>query len=444
MDKIPPKDLKKPDDSPLDWLNSLERLGINFGLERVHAILDLLSNPEKNLVVIHITGTNGKGSVAAFISKILEVAGYMVGLYTSPHLQDVRERIQLNGKLIGNDELLSLLRQIRIFNQTLDLKLTYFEVLTVAALAYFREKNVNYAVLEAGMGGRLDATNVVENVLVSIITNIDYEHTDYLGTMLSQIAYEKAGIIRDKGAVVTGAERIARETIATVCASREAKLYALGKEIKFTKDQEFNYTGINQNFSNLEIGLLGEHQYFNAALSIAAIEILISKGAAISEKHIRRGLKEVYWPGRMELFGVNIFDKKLKVVLEGAHNPQGMEILRKNLVKKVIPHQKLILVVGIFKDKDADEMFKQIAPAVSELIITQSSNNPRACPAEELKPIARHYIAEEKIKVFSDLSSALKEAFYTAGEKDLICIAGSLYLVGEVRTLFMEMGRKTA
>ncbi len=260
--------------------------------------------------------------------------------------------------------------------------------------------------------------------------------------MISQIAYEKAGIVREKGAVVTGAEGMARDTVASVCASRGAKLYSLGQEIKFTKDQKFAYSGINQNFSNLEIGLLGEHQYFNASLSIAAIEILLIRGAAVSEKHIRQGLKEVYWPGRLELFAVDIFEKKLKVVLDGAHNSDAMEVLKNNLAKRIIPYQKLILIIAILKDKDADAMFRQIASVAGEVIITQSTNNQRACPAEELKTIAGHYIAEEKIKIFSDPSSALKEAFYIAGEKDLICITGSLYLVGEVRALFVEMGRE--
>ncbi|MFB0526667.1 MAG: folylpolyglutamate synthase/dihydrofolate synthase family protein [bacterium] len=434
----------------LDYLSASEHLGIKLGLSNIKKLLRASGIGDEKFRIIHITGTNGKGSVAIFLSSILKQAGFRVGLYTSPHLVDFRERIQVDGKYISKrkaSELLSqLLFLIRTSRAKFSLEPTYFEIMTALALQYFSQANVEIAILEVGMGGRLDATNVFKHSLVSIITNINHEHTDYLGKRISDISREKAGIIKKNGIVITGVkQKGALEIIKGVCQKKKTRLFCLGKDIKVQQInqrrnadnlydfQMFNYQGIFDSFRDLKIKLLGRHQMENAALALGAIEALRLRGIQVAENHLRKGLENAIWPGRLEVMNyVNGKGENCRVVLDGAHNPAAMRSLKNALLEGVIPHRRIILVLGILKDKDVRKMVPEIVPLCQEAMVT-SPNTERGLDKNLLRREVVNYLPSGRVRVENDVGEALMRALEIAGRDDLICVTGSFYTVGEAR-----------
>jgi len=411
------------------YLASLNVDTMHFGLAAITELLLRMGNPQNLYKTILIAGTNGKGSTAAMTSSILCSAGYKVGLYTSPHLVDVRERIVINGKKIPLKE----------FNQTIayvkdkiQQPVTYFEFLTAVAFVYFQRRKVDVAVLEVGLGGRLDATNVCKP-LVSVITNIAFDHTDYLGKTLDSIAREKAGIIKQKGICITAAkQKIVLEVMKDVCLRRHAKLYCLGRDIKIKKQKNgfLTYQGLYRNINNLTIPLQGEHQLSNAALALTAIELCEKNGFSVDDAAISAGLKNTHWEARLE-----VLQKQPLFLLDGAHNPAGINVLCRSF-KKEFSYRRLILIFGALADKDYRRMLQKIVPLASIIILTQLKTK-RAVPVndimETVKKMGYPAIVTENVNQAIEWAQAL------ATKQDLICATGSFYLAGEVKQTFPKL-----
>jgi dihydrofolate synthase/folylpolyglutamate synthase len=415
--------------NPSVYLDSLNVDKMRFGLKAISELLSRLGNPQNSYKTILIAGTNGKGSTAAMIASILCSAGYKVGLYTSPHLVDVRERIVINGNKIPLKE----------FNRTIaDVKdkkeqpVTYFEFLTAVAFVYFQRQKVDIAVLEVGLGGRLDATNVCKP-LVSVITNISLDHMDYLGNTLDSIAREKAGIIKQKGICITAAKQNkVLEVLKNVCLRRRAKLYCLSSDIKIKKQKDgiLNYEGLYRNLKNLKIPLQGDHQLSNAALALAAIELCEKKGFSIADTAIYAGLKNTHWEARLEVLQNQPF-----FLLDGAHNPAGISVLCRSF-KKDFSYRRLILIFGALADKDYRRMLQKIVPLASIIILTQLKTK-RAVPVndimETVKKMGYPAIVTDNVK------QAIERAQALAKKQDLICATGSFYLAGEIKQAFPKL-----
>lgn len=406
----------------VSYLESFIRFGICLGLDNITCLLGLLGNPQDRLKVIHIGGTNGKGSSASFVNSILNEAKLKVGLYTSPHFLDFRERIRINSRPIPEKELIELTSKIKaLLSSNPSLLPTYFEVATAICLSYFAKEEVEIAILEVGMGGRLDATNVV-NPLVSVITNVDLEHTDQLGKTIREIAYEKAGIIKEKGLVVTAAEKEeALEVIKEVCSRKKAKLFQVGKEIKIEGKDRIK--GLHERYENLKIPLRGEYQLKNAACAIGACELL---SQSISKETIVKGLANTCWPGRLEVLSRNPL-----LVLDGAHNPAAISALFEAIAKE-FSFENLILIVGILKDKDIPSMIKEIfkkAKRLKKVHIAKLAYVRGASPEEIEKEVARY---TTEVQLHPCVKEAILKAKEEASLKDLILITGSLYAVAEV------------
>ncbi|MCX5687242.1 MAG: bifunctional folylpolyglutamate synthase/dihydrofolate synthase [Candidatus Omnitrophica bacterium] len=427
----------------------------SFKPERIRAVLDGLGNPHKDLNVIHVAGSKGKGSTCAIAAYILKEAGYKVGLYTSPHLINFKERIRiLDGSrlntgdarefegTINNKEFIELVEKIKPIaekfreHKTLD-RVSFFEIITACAFLYFKKKQVDVAVLETGLGGRLDATNVIIP-LVCGITNISLEHTDKLGDTLAEIAYEKAGIIKDERRESRGQslvissrqEKEAIKVIRRVCRKRDAKLYEVGKDIKYSilnsseLGQVFDLEGPGYRYKNLELNLIGAHQIENASLSIGMLKAINKKKFYIKEDAIKGGLKKVDWPGRLQIIQRNPY-----IVLDGAQNPASMLTLASS-VKKIFKYEKLISIFGISSDKNIRGV-SNILRAFSDIIIlTKASNNPRATDIPRLKSYFQN--SRPCIEKSRDINEAVQKALKLANKEDLILITGSLFVVGDV------------
>lgn len=412
--------------NPSAYLASLNIDKMRFGLKAITELLSRLGNPQKSYKTITIAGTNGKGSTAAMTASILYNAGYNVGLYTSPHLVDVRERIVINGKKISSQE---FNRTIAYVRDKIQQPVTYFEFLTAVAFEYFKNQKIDIAVLEVGLGGRLDATNVCKP-LVSVITNIAFDHTAYLGNTLESITYEKAGIIKRNGICVTAAkQKKVLEILEGVCLSRSAKLYRLGRDIKINKQKDglITYRGLHRDIKNLTIPLKGEHQLSNAALALATIELCEKNGFRIDDKAIHAGLKNTRWEARLE-----ILQSHPLFLLDGAHNPAGIDALCRS-IKKDFSFRRLILIFGALADKDYRQMLKKIAPLASVIILTQIKAK-RAIPVNDMMKTVKElgYMAI----VTKDVNQAIKQALAMARKQDLICATGSFYLAGEIKQAF--------
>ncbi|MBI3600188.1 MAG: bifunctional folylpolyglutamate synthase/dihydrofolate synthase [Nitrospinae bacterium] len=448
----------------IDYLYSLERFGIKLGLENISHILNSLNNPHRKFKAIHIAGTNGKGSTAAMTASILQHAGYKTGLYTSPHLQDFRERIMINGAMIPEEEVMELTERIRCKMQdarckkqedqylqpaTCNLQLTFFEFTTAMAFLYFAEEMVDFAVVEVGMGGRLDATNVLNPVL-SVITEIDIEHTEHLGGDIRTIAIEKGGIIKEKGTVIlSSCKTEAIEAIEAICKEKHAKMYRIGSD--FTAEMEHrNSIGQWFKFLNLQpsafslqplcIPLLGKYQIANASTAVMAAYILTEKGFITGETAIRNGLKNVRWNGRLE-----IVSEKPLIILDGAHNPAAAKALAEELeriknqesrCKGQDKNSKLILIIGILKDKDFRGIIDFLSPTANYVIIVRPKSD-RSSEPEDLKNEFLKYIKD--VEVIEDIPDAVSKAKGIAGRDDIICITGSFFTIGEARGYIKEM-----
>jgi len=407
----------------LECLTHLKSKGINLDLGPVTRLLRRLGNPHKNYRAVLIGGTNGKGSVAAMLSSVLTMGGFTVGLYTSPHLVDFRERIRINNRIIEQEDLSQLIDQVR---DVITEDVTYFEFATALAFLYFSRCQVDLAVVEVGMGGRLDATNVVDSE-VSVITTVSLEHQRYLGRNLNSIAREKGGIIKRKGICLTAAKQASViKTLEHICSDRQSCLYRVGKEIRVrrSKGGTFSYDGISKTYQNLSIPLMGRHQVDNAALALAALELLEDKGYSIAEETIAHGLREVRWEGRLEILNDNP-----RLIVDGAHNPAAISVLYRTL-KDDFTYDRLILIFGVLKDKNYGAMLKKLAPLADAIIVTRPKEE-RALQPDALRSVAYHY--NTNVEVIDDSRKALLHAVHRAHADDLICITGSLYLVGEIK-----------
>lgn len=411
---------------PAAYISSLNIDVMRFGLAAISELLFRLGNPQNSFQTILIAGTNGKGSTAAMIASILHAAGYETGLYTSPHLVDVRERININKKRISRQDFRRIVADVK---KEASGPVTYFEVLTAAAFLYFQRRKVDIAVIEAGLGGRLDATNVCRP-LVSVITNIGLDHTAYLGKTLTAIAREKAGIIKQGGICITAAkQKKVLEVLETVCRRNKSGFYRLGKDLKIKQQEDglAAYSGLYGNFDNLTVALPGRHQLDNAALAIAALEIAGRKGFPVDNAAIRKGLKNTRWQGRLEVLHRNPL-----FVVDGAHNPAGINVLWRSL-KNDFTYRRLILIFSALADKDYRKMLRKIAPLAELVILTQLQSH-RAEPVANI----HEYVKKMGYKsiITENVSGAVERAFNLAGKKDMICAAGSLYLAGELKQAF--------
>jgi dihydrofolate synthase/folylpolyglutamate synthase len=413
-----------------EYLHSLRGRGAKLGLGRVEALVKALGNPQEGYKSILVGGTSGKGSTTVMLSSILMSSGFRVGTFTSPHLSGLTERIMVDGERIPEKEFVRIVNIIKDTIEGLEEHPTFFEVITAAALLYFKERQVDYAVLEVGLGGRLDATRLASPVL-SVITNVSLEHTKILGSTVKEIAGEKAGIIQEKGTLVTAAEGEALEAFGRICREKGSGILVVGIDIIYSREdaglegQRFSITVPDSKHEGFEIPLLGKHQLENAACAVAAAHALIDD---ISADAIRKGLRQVRWPGRME-----VMQERPLVLLDCAKDPEAMRCLRET-VEEDIPHDRIILVLGISSDKDIGRMVDIIAPIADETIITAHKVMERAAEperiVEEVKRNSRRYT------VIDDVKEAVKRAISMAGEGDLVLVTGSLFTVAEARELW--------
>lgn len=411
--------------------------GDSFKLDRMRKLAHLLGDPQNGIRSIHVAGTKGKGSTASFIYSILKSSGFKVGLYTSPHLVSFRERIRINDSLISEEDVSFLSEKLKEAVKKLGSdEPSFFEVYTALAYLYFRKEKVNFAVYEVGMGGRLDATNIIDP-LVSVIAPISYEHMDKLGHTLKEIAFEKAGIIKKNGICVSAPqEKEALDTIMEVCRERKSKLVSVGRDITFEEEscsesgEVFNVNGVCGRYTGLKTSLIGMHQVENAATAVGVIEALRSLGIVIEEESLRDGIENTRWEGRIEIIG-----KKPDIIVDGAQNRASARALVA-AVKKIFRYNKLVLVLGVSRDKDLNGMLDELMPAADSVIITRSNVAERARDPLDIKEaIIKKDPAFKNIVVTQNVGEAVSRACKDAGKNDLILVTGSLFIVGEARKI---------
>lgn len=420
----------------LAYINDKSKFGSRLGLDSVGKLLELLGNPQDKLSFIHIAGTNGKGSTSSYLAHCIYEAGYRVGLFTSPYLERFNERIQIDGKDIPDE---ALGRITSIVKEAADKMVeegfehpTTFEILTAIAFMYYNEEDPDYVVLEVGLGGRYDSTNIINKSLASVITTIDYDHIAELGDTLDKIAYQKAGIIKENGLVISYPQKEeVLQVLKDVAIEKNADLYFSSIEnINIIEENEFgskfNYIYLGKEFNNIEISMIGEYQIYNAALAISTLLILREKGLIdISDKEIYKGLLKTKWKGRLE-----VLKRNPTFLIDGAHNVQGITQLAKAL--ELFKYNNLILGIGILRDKDVDHMLEALIPLADKIIVTEV-NMPRKLDAEELKEKILKY--NKDVYIEKDIEKSIEMAYEIAEKDDIIVFGGSLYLIGEVRTL---------
>ncbi len=423
------------------------RDSVSYDLRRVYELMHLLGNPHFKARTIHIAGTKGKGSVASMIASVLTTSGYKTGLYTSPHLIDIRERFRIDGKMISEEEFMDIVEELKPAVDAVNRRaayglLTTFEVMTALCFAFFARHDIDFQVVEVGLGGRLDATNVVSPE-VCIITPVNLDHTDVLGDTVAKIAAEKAGIIKEGVPVVASPQTDeAMEMIERVCFERHSHLIKIGVDVKW-QDAGFNPEKLNikvegrLNDYELSLPLLGCCQMENAAAAVAALEVLIEKGFDISPSGITQGMGQVKWPGRFQVMGENPC-----IIIDGAHNVLSARELKKSLryyykdyfsMDKTKSLRKTILVFGASSDKDIRGMSDELAPLFDEVIITRSSH-PRSM--DVLTLAAGFGNRGIEVKSTTTVSEALELAVSQAQGTGLICIAGSLFVAGDAIAYF--------
>ncbi|MFW6106024.1 MAG: bifunctional folylpolyglutamate synthase/dihydrofolate synthase [Desulfovermiculus sp.] len=408
--------------SCLQDLYELQKFGIKFGLSSTTALLDRLGHPEQSQKFVHIAGTNGKGSVASFLAAVLQAAGFRVGLYTSPHLVRFTERFQINGQEMNPEQAIDVMRTVKSAFDPQEPP-TFFEAVTAMGLVHFARQKTDITLMETGMGGRLDATNVI-TPLLSIITSISMEHQEYLGTTLLQVAAEKAGIIKPGVPVLTGVSQPkVIDLIESTCRFRQAPLYRLGREFRARvfSDKLF-YRGLHTTLKDVYLSLPGRHQGRNAALALAASEILEGYSFPVSDQDRLTGVAQTFWPGRMHLVSAHP-----RIMLDGAHNPAAIQALARSL-RENTTFKRLILVIGIMADKAAKPILRAILPLADQVIFTRPKYF-RAMDPGLLREQADTLPA--KHQVIASLPQALERAAADAGPDDLILITGSLFTVGE-------------
>lgn len=429
-------------------LNNLTKFGINLGLDRIKVLLRRLGDPQEKIKVIHIGGTNGKGSASAILQAVLKQAGYRVGMFISPHLHDYRERISINGELISPKEVVDGFERIRPILQVMVAEglehPTEFEVSTALALLYFAQKQPDFVLLEVGLGGEIDSTNVVIP-LISVLTSIGMDHMDYLGNTLEEIATVKAGIIKEGVPVVTSTDKPeALKVIEEQARKKESELIRVGKDVYwvsanpgyFNIANSFDYYGLKYKLEGVELSLLGKHQFTNASTALAVCELLARDYSVnIPENAIREGLRKVSWPGRLELIS-----HMPKILLDGAHNVDGMKSLANALTdygRDLYQRERLVFCLGILGDKEIEKAVEIIAPLAAEIIVTKP-DSPRAGNWQYVAHIAKKCLGEGKVYAVEDPILALQESLKRLSSKDMLCVTGSLYMLAPMRKYLLE------
>jgi dihydrofolate synthase/folylpolyglutamate synthase len=426
----------------MNYLADLARFGFNFGLERVEELLNRLGNPHRYLKTVHIGGTNGKGSTAVMLASILLQAGYRVGVFTSPHLHSFTERYRINGMEITPGKMAELVGELRPYMETMVAQgfehPTQFEAATALAFLYFYREEVDILVLEVGLGGAIDSTNVVLP-LVSVITNIGMDHMNYLGNTIAEIAGVKAGIIKPGIPVVTAAEGEGLAVIEQACREKDARLVLVGRDVTWGHiantggGQVFFIRGRQDTYRKLFLPLLGRHQQVNAVTAVAAAETLIEAGGAVNPEAVRKGLAAVNWPGRLE-----IMCKDPVVIIDGAHNYDGARSLRRAL-KEYFPDKKLVLMIGMLGDKDYAKVLSELA--FNARVVVTKPDNPRALNWQILASEAGRYSSE--VYLVEDIGAAVAKALAVASPDDVVCITGSLYMIAEARKILLNKNEKS-
>jgi len=416
----------------LEYIHAVRWQGSKPGLDRTRELLRRLGNPEKKLKFVHVAGTNGKGSTSACIANALTIAGYKTGLYISPYIVCFNERIQINGEYISDEDLEAMVGIVRPHADAMEDSPTEFELITALAMNYFHTENCDIVVLEVGMGGRLDSTNVIETPELAVITAIGYDHVKELGPTISNIAFEKAGIIKSGGDVlVYRGEREVEEVFEKVSAERGAFL----SKVDFTRIRfrEFSLDDTIMDFSpygKIKLALAGAYQPKNAAVAITALEMLRDKGYKITDEDIITAMATVKWPGRFEILGQHpVF------ILDGAHNPQGAEAAIESL-RAYFGDRKFIFLMGVMADKDLDQIVSKIAPT-AKAFFAVSPEYKRAMDAHTLaEKLSEYGIPTTECE---SVSSGVEKALELAGDSDIICALGSLYFSGEVKGAYLEL-----
>lgn len=419
----------------IEYIHSLERFGINPGLERIEALCSILGNPQKGLKFVHIAGTNGKGSTSTMVSNILIKAGFSTGLFTSPYVLDFRERIQFNGCMIEPYELADAVSEVRTAVEILNIRgvhPTEFETITAAAFLYFKKKQCDFVVLEVGLGGRFDATNIIDCPVVNVITSISKDHTAVLGDTVSEIAFEKCGIIKENGVCVCYPEqdKEALEVIKNTCKEKNAELIIpdltqVNHLNTAATGSGFQYDGIN-----CSLPLVGAHMVKNAVTAINAVKVIKRSGFNIPASAFSQGIASSVMPARLE-----IMRKKPLVILDGGHN-EGCAKVVAEYIRTFLRGRKITAVVSMMADKDYDAYLKITSPYFSRIVATHTEV-PRALSAEELCNTAKKYCGD--CVCIPDSSHALKFAFTTLGKDDVLLVCGSFYFAGEIREKIIDL-----
>lgn len=421
----------------LNYINESHKFGIRLGLDNMRNLLELLGNPQDKLNVIHVAGTNGKGSTCSFITSILKESGYKVGLYTSPFLETFTERIKINGENIPEEDVARIVTLIKEKIEQGDIYPTEFEIVTAMAFYYYCEQGVDFVALEVGLGGRYDATNIIKASDVSVITSISLDHVGILGDTVAKIAYEKGGIIKENGtAIVYDQSDEAKDVIKDICKEKNARYI----EVKFDDinikqsdiySQVYDCSIMGKEYEDLEIKLIGDHQVNNSILALSAIDFLKeTKGLNITEEDIRKGLINTKWPGRIE----KIMEKPI-FIIDGAHNEDGARSLAK-AIDKNFNGKKATLLIGMLEDKDIDGVLEILMPYFNK-VITTTPDNPRAIDSEKLKDKISKYV--DNIVSKPSIEEAVEYTLKNSSEDDIVISAGSLYMIGTVRTLVNKM-----
>ena len=419
----------------LNYLYSLTQSGIKLGLKNTAQLLQYFGDPQLNTPTIHIGGTNGKGSTAAITESILKASGYKVGLYTSPHLLDFRERIQINRKMIEKQQTVDLVFKVKSAVESLNIPITFFEFGTVLAFLYFHEQNTDINVIEVGLGGRLDATNLCK-AEISIITSISLDHTQYLGEDLEQITFEKASIIKESGTVFADIPEERLFQIANSMSRKcKAEIYRLGVDFHVSPEagnignNSFRYRSSSRVLNNLTLPLNGHFQRNNAGLALSACLALKKCGLDIEEEHMRQGLRMVSWEGRLE----TVFSNPT-VVLDCAHNEASVRNMTMEL-RENYKFSRCFIVLGLMQDKKIDDVIKILSQLGDQFFLV-SVNPPRGETPDNLAQKLKIY--NKPSQIFETVAKALEAVKQSANQDDLICITGSIFLVAIAKKLLSD------
>lgn len=411
----------------LEYIHSVCWKGSRPGLERTKELLGMMGNPQEKMKYIHVAGTNGKGSVCSMLSSVLTQAGYKTGLYTSPFVRYFNERMSIDGKMISNDELAEVTEYVKQYADKMSDVPTEFELITAIGFEYFKRNKCDIVVLETGMGGRLDSTNIISTNVLSVITGIALDHTAYLGNTLGEIATEKAGIIKETRPVVFGGQsNEAYEAIKSVADRKNSKFYR--SDYNPTDSVEYSLYGCTldtKNYKKLFVSLVGDYQPMNIATAMKAIEILIGEGYNITEENLRLGMKNVYWPARFE-----IINKDPLMIYDGAHNPEGLRACVDS-IKRLFEGQRVNIISGVMKDKDVSDMLPVIAEVANEAF-TVTPDNPRSMDSKQYAEYFNNYGI--KAYAFDTIEQGVKDALEASKKAGIPLVAlGTLYMYGDVR-----------